>query len=216
MTNESFLAVSCAALIALTYGLFLSFMGYRLFIFLLPIWGFFFGFSFGAHTLQALFGEGFLITITSWIVGFFVAATFAILSYLFYAVAVAVIAGSLGYALGVGLMSLIGLDLNVITWIVGMVGAVIAIVVAFAFNLQKWVLIVATSVMGAVTIAGTLGLLFNPSARMIEQPVQTLVRNSPLLLVMAIVVAIAGIVVQARINRSYEIVAYNRWEPAAA
>lgn len=216
MTNESFLAISCAALIALTYGLFLSFMGYRLFIFLLPIWGFFFGFSFGAHTLQALFGEGFLITVTSWIVGFFVAAIFAILSYLFYAVAVAVIAGSLGYAIGVGLMSLFGLDLNVITWIVGMVGAVIAIVAAFVFNLQKWVLIVATSVMGAVTIAGTLGLLFNPSARLIEQPVQTLVRNSPLLLVMAIVVAIAGIVVQARINRSYEIVAYNRWEQAAA
>jgi hypothetical protein len=210
------LAITCAALIALTYGMFLSFLGYRFFLFLLPIWGFFFGFSFGAHTLQALFGEGFLATVTSWMVGFVVAATFAILSYLFYAVAVAVIAGSLGYAIGAGLMSAIGLDLNVITWVVGMAGAVIAIIVAFVFNLQKWVIIVATSVMGAVTIAGTFGLLFSPSARLIEQPVQTLVRNSPLLLVVAATVAVAGIVVQARTNRYYEIASYNRWEQTPA
>ena len=73
MTNESFLAITCAALIALTYGMFLSFLGYRFFLFLLPIWGFFFGFSFGAHTLQALFGEGFLATVTSWVVAAIVA-----------------------------------------------------------------------------------------------------------------------------------------------
>jgi hypothetical protein len=216
LTSESFLALICAALIALTYGMFLSFMGYRLFILLLPIWGFFFGFAFGAQTLQALFGEGFLATVTSWIVGFVVAAIFAILSYLFYAVAVALIAGSLGYALGAGIMSAIGLDLTVITWLVGMAGAVIMIVVAFVFNLQKWVIIVATSVMGAVTIAGTFGLLFSPSARMIEQPVQAVVKASPLLVVVALLVAVAGIVVQARVNRFYEIESYNRWQQAAA
>jgi nitrate reductase gamma subunit len=113
-------------------------------------------------------------------------------------------------------MSAIGLDLTVITWLVGMVGAVIVIVAAFVFNLQKWVIIVATSVMGAVTIAGTFGLLFSPSARMIEQPVQAVVRASPLLIVVALLVAAAGIVVQARVNRFYEIQAYNRWEQATA
>ncbi|MBV9323828.1 MAG: hypothetical protein JO352_08595, partial [Chloroflexi bacterium] len=39
--------------------------GYRFFIFLLPIWGFFFGFGLGAQAVQALFGDAFLSTVTS-------------------------------------------------------------------------------------------------------------------------------------------------------
>jgi len=109
----------CATLIALLMGLAICFGGYRLFLFLLPIWGFFFGFALGAETMQALFGVGFLATVTSWVVGFIVAAIFALLSYLFYAVGVALVAGSLGYALGAGFMNLINLDWNWLVWLVG-------------------------------------------------------------------------------------------------
>ena len=117
----------CATLIALMLGLVVCVAGYRLFLFLLPLWGFFFGLFLGAQTLQALFGVGFFATVTSWVVGFIVGAIFAVLSYLFYAVAVALIAGSLGYGLGAGFMHLIGLDWGLIVWLVGIVVAVIAI-----------------------------------------------------------------------------------------
>ena len=96
----------CATMIALILGLIITFGGYRLFLALLPIWGFFFGFALGAQSLQALFGMGFLSSVTSWVVGFFVGAIFALLSYLFYAVGVALVAGGLGYALGAGFVSL--------------------------------------------------------------------------------------------------------------
>ncbi len=76
----------CAALIALLFGTVVCFGGYRLFLLLLPIWGFFFGFGLGAQTIQLLFGQEFLATITSWVVGLVVAILFAVLSYLFYAV----------------------------------------------------------------------------------------------------------------------------------
>jgi len=46
----------CATMIALLMGLVICFGGYRLFLVLLPIWGFFFGFALGAQTIQALFG----------------------------------------------------------------------------------------------------------------------------------------------------------------
>ncbi|NIV40024.1 MAG: hypothetical protein GWN58_64665, partial [Anaerolineae bacterium] len=85
-------SVFCGTLIALFLGLIICFSGYRLFLMLLPIWGFFFGFALGAETLQLLFGAGFLANITGWVVGFIVGAIFAVLSYLFYAFAVAVIA----------------------------------------------------------------------------------------------------------------------------
>ena len=48
---------------------------------LLPVFGFLFGFGFGAQTVQALFGEGFLSTVTSWLVGLLFAVSFALFSY---------------------------------------------------------------------------------------------------------------------------------------
>ncbi len=50
----------CATLIAIILGLVVCFGGYRLFLILLPIWGFFFGFFLGAETVQVIFGIGFL------------------------------------------------------------------------------------------------------------------------------------------------------------
>ena len=62
----------CATLIALFLGAVILFGGYRLFLILLPIWGFFFGFGLGAHTVTLLFGQEFFATVTSWVVGFVV------------------------------------------------------------------------------------------------------------------------------------------------
>ena len=103
MITESFFTFACAGVIGLLFGTLLTFAGYRFFLFLLPIWGFFFGLALGAQSVQALFGVGFLATVTSWVVGFVVGALFAVLSFVFYAFAVAIIGGSLGYVLAVGL-----------------------------------------------------------------------------------------------------------------
>ena len=114
MVNESFLALACAGLIGILFGLAVSFAGYRLFLVLLPIWGFIFGLVFGAQTMQALLPANFpmFASVTSWVVGFIVGGVFAVLSYLFYMVAVALIAGSLGYSIGVGLLLAIGMQMN--------------------------------------------------------------------------------------------------------
>jgi hypothetical protein len=212
MITDSFLSLACAGLIAVLFGLVLCFSGYRLFLVLLPIWGFFFGLVLGAQTMQALFGVGFLATVTSWVVGFVVGAVFAVLSYLFYALAVAIIAGSLGYALSVGLLMAIGLDMGFIVWIIGIVVAVALAAVAILFNLQKWVIIAATSILGAGAIIGTFVLMFHPAASLLENPVQLVLQTSPLLAILFVVLAILGIVAQVRSNRSYTLVAYNRWD----
>ncbi|MCB0058225.1 MAG: hypothetical protein KDE45_14405, partial [Caldilineaceae bacterium] len=109
----------CATLIALLFGAFVCFAGYRFFLVLLPIWGFFFGFGVGAQAVQAFLGQAFLGTVTSWVVGFIVAVLFAVLSYLFYIVAVALMGGSLGYGLAVSLLGAIGFPFGFITWLIG-------------------------------------------------------------------------------------------------
>ena len=212
MIADSFLALACAGLIAVLFGLVLCFSGYRLFLVLLPIWGFFFGLVLGAQTMQALFGVGFLATVTSWVVGFVVGAVFAVLSYLFYAVAVAIVAGSLGYALTVGLLMAIGLDMGLIVWVIGIVVAVALAAVTILFNLQKWAIIAATSILGAGEIIGTFVLMFHPAASLLENPVKLVLQTSPLLAILFVVLAILGIVAQVRSTRSFELVAYNRWD----
>ncbi len=71
MEGGSVLGTLLAGGILLFLGSLIAFGGYRLFLILLPIYGFFFGLSFGAHSVQALFGDGFLSTTTSWVIGFF-------------------------------------------------------------------------------------------------------------------------------------------------
>ena len=73
----------CSTLLALLFGTFVCFAGYRFFIVLLPVWGLFFGLFLGAQTVQALLGEAFFATVTSWVAGFVVGVIFAVLSYLF-------------------------------------------------------------------------------------------------------------------------------------
>lgn len=212
MVNDSFVSLACAGLIGLGFGLFLTFAGYRFFLMLLPIWGFVFGFGLGAQTVQALLGDAFLATVTSWVVAFVVGALFAVFSYLFYMAAVVVISGSLGYSLAVGLLGWIGMDLNLIVWLIGIIAAVALAVITVVFNLQKWVIIIATSVLGAGVIFGTFLFMFSPAASFLENPVRTALDQSALLLVLYLVLAVLGILAQYRSTTTYVIEEYSRWE----
>ena len=200
----------CASMIALIMGLVICFGGYRLFMVLLPVWGFFFGFFLGAETLQAILGGGFLATVTGWVVGFVVGAIFGLLSYFFYIVGVAILAGSLGYALGAGFMNLIGIDASLLVWIVGIVVAIVVAAVTILFNIQKYVIIIATALGGAGITFGTLllGVGGLALANLAENPVRRMLEGSPLLIILFVVTAVAGIVVQLQANREFEIEAY--------
>ena len=211
MITESFLSLACAGLIGILFGLVLCFAGYRLFIILLPIWGFVFGLILGVQSIQMLFGVGFLATVTSWVVGLVVGAIFAVLSYLFYVVAVAIIAGSLGYALSVGFMLLIGMHLGWLMWIIAIVVAIAFAVVTIVFNLQKWVVIGATAILGAGAMIETVVFLFVPAATVLENPVKAALDASPLLLIAFLVFAILGIIAQVMNTRTFVVEEYSRY-----
>ncbi len=204
----------CMALIALLFGAAVCFNGYRWFLILLPIFGFFFGFMLGAQTLQAIFGIGFVATVTSWIVGFIVGLVFAVLSYLFYMIGVALVAGWFGYALGVGVLGAIGLNFGFLVWLIAVILGIVVAVVTIALNIQKWVIIFITSVGGAAVIAGTLGLMFSgqPVAVLGQNPARTVIQSSPLLIILFLVLAVLGFIGQLQINRDYVLEApEDRW-----
>jgi uncharacterized protein DUF4203 len=211
MTSDSFFALAIGGMIALLFGSLLLLSGYRFFLFLLPIFGFFFGFGLGAETVQALFGDGFLSTITSWIVGFGMALLFAVLSYLFYIAAVAILGGALGYALAIGLLQAIGLNFGFLVWMVGIIAAIIFGAGVVLLNVQKWVIIAATAILGSAVIVGTFLLLFGgPTAQVMENPVRLALQSSPLWTITFLVLAAIGVVGQYQSTRQFEVGIYNR------
>ena len=213
MTTDSFFAVMCGGMIALLFGLALAFAGYRLFLLLLPIWGFFFGFGLGAQTIMALSpNDAFLATVTSWVVGFIVAAVFAVLAYLFYVAAVAIVSYSLGYAAAVGLLALIGMQFGFIVWVIGLVAGIALAVVVLRFNIQKIVIELATSFLGAGVIVGVFLALFGglPTSQLVQNPVAYALKASPFWMITFIVLGAVAFIAQFQGNRAYEVKSYNR------
>ncbi len=210
MTFELF----CMALIGLAFGAAMIFGGYRLFLVLLPIWGFFFGFGLGAQTIQYIFDTSLLSDVTSWVVGFIVGLIFAVLSYLFYIFAVAVLSFSFGYGLTVGVWTAIGLDPGLISWVLGVIVGVVVAVAVIGLNIQKYAIVIITAVAGtAVTIFTILSVVYGPLVtNLLESPVKTALDNSALWVLFGLVVAGAGVVVQLRDTRDWEIETYNRME----
>ena len=136
-------------LLALGIGLAFAYQGFKLFIILLPIWGFFFGFFFGANAMTALFGEGFLVTVTSWVVGFVFALLFAALAYLYYWFAVTFVGASLGYMAGLGLMAWLGIGDGLLSFIVALVAAAAVALLFIVLRVPKYLVLIATSYGGA-------------------------------------------------------------------
>ncbi len=203
----------CAYILALAFAVLVAFGGYRFFIILLPIWGFFFGFTLGGQTVQALFaGTGFLADATAFVVAVLTGALFAVLSYLFYLVAVALFSASIGYGVGIALMTgLFGMKFAFLTWLVAIILAVILAFVVLRFNIQKYVIIIGTALLGAGISVAVLGLGFGGMQilQVFSNPLQVLMGQSGFwgwLLFLAM--AIGGAFVQWRQSSVYKIEAY--------
>jgi predicted flap endonuclease-1-like 5' DNA nuclease len=201
MTTDLFFSLACLVSLASFFGLAMVFAGYKLFRILLPIWGFFFGFFFGAQTIQVLFDVGFLETVTSWVVGFIVGMIFAVLAYPFYLFAVGFIAASLGYLLVFGLWLWLRLPFGFWMWLTAIVVAFALVAATYLLKLQKWVIVVASAVLGAGIIVGAISILFRPHTLFLENPIGVILDASPLLLILFLLLVLFGIIVQVRTTR---------------
>lgn len=202
MTLEGILVGALAILIGLAF----AFVGYRFFLVLLPIWGFIVGFAVAANGVAALFGEGFLATILGWGVGFVVAIVFAILSYLFWYVAVIVLAGTVGYAIGGSILTAVGVDPGFLTFLVGLVVGIVFFVGAITLAVPRWAIVLLTSIggAGAIVLGVALAIGRFPVSALSNGGVMGAAIDDSLLWTLAwAALAVAGIVVQLRSFATY-------------
>ncbi len=188
------------AILALLIGLAFAFGGWRFFLLLLPLWGFLLGFDLGTEAMRALFGDGTFSTVLSWVVGFVVAVAFAVLSYFFYYAAIAIMAGTVGYAVGASAWGLIGNEQGVIAFVIGLVVAVALAIAVLALNVPKYLVIVVTGLGGAAAILLGWFLLIGkvPADNVTWFQVGHLIKDNWFYLIVWAVLAAAGMVAQLR------------------
>jgi hypothetical protein len=147
-------------LLAVAIGAFFCFRGWLAMRIVIPLWGAFAGFVFGAGLVDAASDDGFLRSVFGWILGIAFALVFAALAYFVYEVAITIAMASIGFALGTGLMTALGVSWSWLIVIVGVaVGLALAALAIFA-DVPAVLLVILSAMGGAVTIVGGLMLLF--------------------------------------------------------
>jgi len=186
-------------ILAIIAGLALLTAGQFVLRLVIPIWGFFAGFAFGAGLVSAFADEHFLGTVLGWVLGLVFALIFALLAYLYYYFAVVLFMGAAGFAIGSGIIVAFGIDWNWVAVLVGLaLGLVFGLIAVFA-NVPMIMLVIIGSIAGAVGVTGGFMLLVGAldSSDFSRGDFTDTVSNSFVWYLLLVVLAIGGILIQA-------------------
>jgi hypothetical protein len=143
------------------FGVVIAFVGIQVFFAVLPIVGFIGGFYVGAAGVEALFGDGFLSTVTGWVAGIVVGLLFAWIAWYWWYAGVLIAATASGALLATTLASAIGVDSSFILFLFGIFGAAGVAFLALMVNLPVYVAIINTAIVGAAIVMNGFMLIFN-------------------------------------------------------
>jgi hypothetical protein len=148
-------------LLAIVIGLAWAFYGLKLFTILLPIWAFFFGLLAGAQWGQDLFGQsGIFTTVLSWGLGLIFGLVLAAIAFFWYYAAITILAGAVGYALGVGFFEYLGFGTGVIVVVIGLIVGALFAIGAFLLGVPVLLVMILSAFSGAAAVVnGVLILL---------------------------------------------------------
>ena len=166
----------------------------------IPVWGFFAGFAFGAGLVAGFADEHFLGSVLGWVLGLVFALVFAVFAYLYYYVAIVIAMAASGFAIGSGLVVALGIDWSWVAVLVGLViGLVVGLVSVFA-NIPMIALVIIGSIAGAVGVVAGLMLMVGSlnTADFTRGDFTDTVSNSFGWSLLLLVLAVVGILVQAR------------------
>jgi hypothetical protein len=133
----------------------------KLFTILLPIWAFFFGLLAGAQWGQDLFGQsGIFTTVLSWGLGLIFGLVLAAIAFFWYYAAITILAGAVGYALGVGFFEYLGFGTGVIVVVIGLIVGALFAIGAFLLGVPVLLVMILSAFSGAAAVVnGVLILL---------------------------------------------------------
>lgn len=194
-------------LLGVLLGAAFCFSGFRYFLLLLPLWGLFVGFMTGASATSMLLGEGFLAGALGIVVGVVLAVVFALLSWFYWWGAIAVIAGTLGYALAHAVLVAIGFTADgFLTAVIAIVAGLVLAFASLAVNAPKYVAIILTAFAGASWLVAGAALVpgIIKTDALEAGPLVAVYQLGILWIVIWGVVAAAGIIAQLQMTKRWE------------
>lgn len=202
-------------LLALAVGAVFCFGGFGAFRLLLPIWGFFAGFSLSLSAVANVTGDGFFATTLGWVVGIIIGLAFALFAYFFYAAAIIIFAASVGFWLFSGLLALL-IDRGLLTGLFGALGAVVFAGLALYFKLPSVVVYVATAFFGAIAMVAGVMLMINQLqlSDFENGMVDAVVTNSAFWSIVWLALGLFGLLTQLQLGRQMQLQMKEYWEEA--
>ncbi len=202
------------ALFALGIGFLFSFYGYKAMRLLLPLWGLVAGYWLGAELVNVITGDGFFGTALSIAVGVVFALVGAVLAYLFYAAAIVIFMGMIGYWLGAGLLIAVGVDPGFLTVLVGIIVGLALAGFSLRVRAPKYFLLFFTALAGAALMVCGLLLLGNvvdlPTLK--EGPINLVTEQSWIWQLLWLGVAAVGLTTQLVNSEKEEVLWLKEWE----
>ncbi|HEY7847313.1 MAG TPA: DUF4203 domain-containing protein [Candidatus Limnocylindria bacterium] len=208
------------ALVTAAIGLIALFFGYRIFKLLLPLLGFFVGLIVGAQVVASIFGEGFLASVIGVVAGLVVGLLFGALAYVWWWLGVILVFAGMGYALGVSILPAFGLELDLVSVLIGLAVAAVFAIGAIVLRMPKLVVIGVTALWGSgATIAAWLVFIDQLQPDQLGYgAVSAVVAHSTFYLIVYFAVAVIGMAFQLASTREYELMWDEEWpgqQPAA-
>jgi hypothetical protein len=187
-----------AGILIFAIGALFCFRGYLAMRIVLPIWGLFAGFAFGAGLIAAITGDGFVGTLLGWVSGAFFALVFAALAYLYYEVAVVLSLALVGFVVTGAIVTALGITASWFVFGVGLAAGVLVGIGVAIFRVPMLLLVVLTAMGGAVAMVAGVLLVFNriDLEQFDDASVSSHLDGRPLWTIVAIVLAIVGAVAQ--------------------
>lgn len=141
-------------LLMIGLGLVLAFSGLRVFTLLLPMLGFLAGVSLGVSMFHHFFDEGFLSTAGGLVIGVIIGIVFAVLSYLFWYVAVVLGGAFIGASMGVGFMQIFDVNTTWLLWLAAIAGGIVIAALTILLDLPLYWVVIITAFAGATWALG--------------------------------------------------------------
>jgi hypothetical protein len=145
----------------LALGLAFVLAGLRMFLTILPMGAFLVGWYVTGIAFHHLGNEaGLLESAVSIIVGLTVGVCLALISYVLWYVGLLVLVAATGATVGSAILAVFSAEAGLLLLVVALFGAAVALFIAYEFYVPTWIVIVGTSMFGAVAIViGTMLVL---------------------------------------------------------
>lgn len=186
-------------IIAIAAGAVFSFRGYWAMRTVIGLWAGFVGCGLGAGLFASIAQQPPLAEPMSWVAAIVVALRLAWLAYAFYAAAVILTMGSVGFAVGGAIGSALGLS----GWmfiLAGLAGGLLLVLIAVVTNLPALLLIVATALGGGSAIVIGIALLMGwlPVSALTPDAAGSALTAHTWLVIVELVLVVAGVLTQLR------------------